>query len=225
VFFFHERGDLVNKELLFIGDFDCLSIVAALTRLPKRIVVLDVDERLIAYINRIASENGLSNVLKAETFDVRLPLPEHYQKAFDLFSCDPVETLDGIKLYISRGTSGLRSMGCSAYIGLTTLEASRKKWFDIERALFDMNFVITDIKRNFNGYPDTGLEEKHIFYQKMGSAPNCVWYWAALLRCELIDQPKPAITGKYEAGHDIYMDDEAWATPVLDNKTPSTSTK
>jgi len=215
--FINERGDLLNKELLMIGDFDCLSIVAALTGLPKRVVVLDVDTRLINYINQVALENNLPN-LKAEAFDVRQPLPVQYQKAFDLFSCDPVETLDGIRLYMSRGTSGLKSVGSSAYIGLTTLEASRKKWYDIERVLFDMNFVLTDIKRNFNGYPDTGLEEKHIFYQKLGSVPDCVWYWAALLRGELIDEPKPAVTGVYEADHDIYMDDEAWATPVLDKK-------
>jgi len=197
-----------------IGDFDCLSIVAALTGLPKRVVVLDVDTRLINYINQVALENNLPN-LKAETFDVRQPLPQAYQNAFDVFSCDPVETLDGITLYLSRGTSGLKSVGSSAYIGLTTLEASRKKWYDIERVLFNMNFVLTDIKRNFNGYPDTGLEEKHIFYQKLGSVPDCVWYWAALIRGELIDEPKPAVTGVYEVDHDIYVDDEAWATPVL----------
>lgn len=45
-----------------------------------------------------------------------------------------------------------------------------------------MNFVITDLRRNFNGYPDTGLEEKHIIYDKLGSVPDVVWYWAALLR-------------------------------------------
>jgi len=213
--FIHERGDLVNKHLLFIGDFDCLSIVAAMTNLPKRIVVLDVDDRLISYINDVAQQLNLTHILKAEKFDVRLPLPADYQRSFDLFSCDPVETLEGIKLYLSRGTSGLRSKGCSAYVGLTTLEASRKKWFDIQKLFFDMNFVITDIRRNFNGYPDTGLEEKHIFYSKLGSVPDCVWYWAALLRCELVSEPNPLVTGKFEVDYDIYMDDEAWATPVL----------
>jgi len=217
--FFHERGDLADKELLMIGDFDCLSIVAAMSGLPKRIVVLDVDYRLIKYINEVAEELKLTHILKAQKFDVRLPLPAEFQKAFDVFSCDPVETLEGIKLYISRGTSGLRGIGSCAYIGLTTLEASRKKWFDIQGLLFQMNFVITDLRRNFNGYPDTGLEEKHIIYDKLGSVPDVVWYWAALLRCETVDQPNPLITGEYDdSGPDIYVDDEAWATPILDKK-------
>jgi len=85
VAFFHERGDLVNKELLFIGDYDCLSIVAALTGLPKRIVVLDVDEGLINYINDVASQLPDPSILRAEKFDVRLPLPTPYQRSFDLF--------------------------------------------------------------------------------------------------------------------------------------------
>jgi len=78
-----------------------------------------------------------------------------------------------------------------------------------------MNFVFTDVRRNFNGYPDTGLEEKHIIYEKLGCVPKCVWYWAAVLRCELIGEPKPIVTGKYDR-EDIYVDDEAWATPILD---------
>jgi len=81
-----------------------------------------------------------------------------------------------------------------------------------------MNFVMTDVKRNFNGYPNTGLEEKHIICDRLGSFPDCTWYWAALLRCELIDEPNPPITGKFEVDYDIYMDDEAWATPQLDKK-------
>lgn len=48
--------------------------------------------------------------------------------------------------------------------------------------LFDMHYVLTDVRRNFNAYPDTGLEETHIFYTKLNSVPDCVWYWAALLR-------------------------------------------
>jgi len=214
--FFHERGDLVGKELLMIGDFDCLSIVAAMSGLPKRVVVLDVDERLLAYINDVAKELNLTHVLKAQKFDVRLPLPAEYLGAFDVFSCDPVETLQGITLYLSRGTSGLKGKGSSSYIGLTTLEASRKKWFDIQGVLFSMNFVVTDLRRNFNGYPDTGLEEKHVIYDKLGCVPDCVWYWAALLRCELVGEAKPVVTGEYDtSGPDIYVDDEAWATPII----------
>jgi len=189
----------------------------AMTQLPKLVVVLDADERLIKYINEVAQELKLSHILRGEAFDVRYELKDEYMKSFDLFSCDPVETLEGITLYLSRGARALRGSGSSAYIGLTTLEASRKKWFDIQKVLMDMNFVMTDVRRNFNGYPDTGLEEMHTIYSKLGSVPDCVWYWAALIRVEAVGAPLPIVTGEYDKhGPDIYMDQEAWATPILD---------
>eukprot|EP01126_Amoeba_proteus_P037763 TRINITY_DN3911_c0_g1_i10.p1 TRINITY_DN3911_c0_g1~~TRINITY_DN3911_c0_g1_i10.p1 ORF type:complete len:308 (-),score=43.02 TRINITY_DN3911_c0_g1_i10:308-1186(-) len=149
--FFHQFGDLLNKELLMIGDFDCLSIAAALTRLPKRIVVLEIDTRLIEFINKVAREFQLP--LEAHTWDVRQPLPDEYRGQFDLFSCDPVETIEGIKLYLSRGTQGLRGIGSAGYIGLTTLEAGKQKWYRIQKMLSQMGYIITSIHRNFNGYP------------------------------------------------------------------------
>jgi predicted methyltransferase len=204
-------GDLVNKELLMVGDFDCLSVVAALTGLPKRVVVVEYDDRLVNFINEVASELNLN--LKAQKFDVRMAFPDDLEKSFDVFSCDPVETLEGIKLYIARGVTGLKGIGCSGYIGLTSLEASKKKWFDIEKIFLDMNFAITDLRRNFNAYPDTGLEEMHPFYKKIGIAPDCTWYWAALVRIEAIDTPNIPVLGPYMGSADIYVDDEAWATP------------
>lgn len=46
----------------------------------------------------------------------------------------------------------MQGEGSAAYFGLTSLEASKKKWFAIQKVLTDMNFVLTDIRRNFNGY-------------------------------------------------------------------------
>jgi len=79
--FFHEYGDLLDKELLMIGDFDCLSIVAALTGLPKRVVVFEIAEGLINFINETAKEYGLR--LEAHKFDVRQPLPDAFRGSFD----------------------------------------------------------------------------------------------------------------------------------------------
>jgi len=209
--FFHEFGDLLNKELLMIGDFDCLCIAAALSGLPKRIVVFEIDTRLIEFINTVAKENNLP--LEAHTWDVRQPLPEEYRGKFDLFSCDPVETVEGIKLYMSRGTQGLRGVGSVGYIGLTTLEAGKKKWYTIQKILSDMGFVLTDCRRNFNGYPDPGYEETYDIYEKLGSTPDCIWYWAAILRAEVVEGPTPIVSGVYDDSKgNIYVDDEAWAT-------------
>ena len=60
--------------------------------------------------------------------DVRRPLDADLVGAFDLFHCDPVETLEGIRLFLSRGCSGLLGVGAVACFGLTAIEASRRPW-------------------------------------------------------------------------------------------------
>jgi len=215
--FFLERGDLVGKELLMIGDFDCLSLIAALSGLIKRAVVLEGDTRLVDYLNTMAKQHSLP--LQAIKFDVREGLPKGISGNFDVFSCDPVETLEGIKLFLSRGTEGLREKGV-LYFGLTTLEASKKKWQDIQRILLNMNYVVTDCRRNFNGYPDTGLEVSHEFHRKMAhvAKPDCIWYWASLLRAQLVGEATDIpFLGPYVGDSNIYLDNEAWATPTKAN--------
>jgi len=45
--FLFERGDLLRTEIFVVGDDDLFSIASALTGLPKRIFVVDIDVRLI----------------------------------------------------------------------------------------------------------------------------------------------------------------------------------
>jgi predicted methyltransferase len=215
--FMEERGDLHGSAILLIGDFDLMSIAMAMTGHPERIVVLDIDERVIAFVNETARSEGFP--IKAYPFDVRHPIPEHLHKQFDLFLCDPVETLPGIRLYLSRGCQGLRGVGSAAYVCLTTLEASRRKWFDIQGILYEMGFALTDIRRKFSGYPDHDEAPQDTAYnypilEQMG-AENIGhrWYTSAFLRAEAVREPTVSITGSVQLGPELYVDDEAWATP------------
>ena len=215
--FMEERGDLYGAHILFIGDFDLISLALALTRLPARIVVLDIDERVIRFVNEAARQADLR--LEARKFDVRDPVPEPLLQQFDVFVCDPVETVAGIRLYLSRGCSGLRGAGSAAYIGLTTLEASRKKWYDVQGLLYEMGFAITDIRRKFSGYPDHDEMPSDQTYtypileQMAGQKIGHRWYTSAFLRAEAVRAPAHLVTGRAELGDDLYVDDEAWATP------------
>ena len=214
--FMYERGDLAASEIIVIGDDDLLSIAAALTGLPKRVVAIEVDERLVRFINRIAEEHDLS--LEARSYDVQEPLSEELVRSFDVFVCDPVETLAGIKLFLSRGAASLRGSGSAAYFGLTTLEASRKKWYEIQRMLHEMGFVITDIRRRFSVYPceDTNFfryQHRLRIVKKLRSLCDYNWFRSALYRIEAVKEPKPLVAGKIELGDKFYHDDECWATP------------
>lgn len=213
--FIHERGDIYGRFFV-VGDDDLFCIAAALTGLPKEIVVIDADERLVEFINRVSKKHSLN--VSAHIYDVQKEFPEDFRKSFDVFVTDPVETLEGIKLFLSRGVSALKGIGCSGYFGLTTLEASRKKWYEIERMLLEMGFVITDIKRRFNVYPATeksycSFEEKLPIYKKLGIRTDYDWYTSSLFRIEAVRQPKPLIEGEMIMDEKFYKDEESLATP------------
>jgi hypothetical protein len=214
--FIYDRGELAGSNIFVVGDDDLLSIAAGLTELPKKVVAVDIDERLVDYINRIAEEKGLR--VEALRYDVQQAFPEDLKRKFDVFVTDPVETIPGLKLFLSRGVSTLRGVGCSGYFGITTLEASRRKWYEIQRMIMDMGFVITDLKRHFNVYPQ---EEKNFFrfqeklpiVEKLGYNVDWDWYNSTLFRIEAVKEPKPIVEGEMIIDEKVYKDDESWASP------------
>lgn len=58
---------LFNQSVLFVGDNDLTSITLALINLPMRICVVDIDEELLKFINKISKEK-----LNIETFHADL---------------------------------------------------------------------------------------------------------------------------------------------------------
>ena len=184
----HHYGDLLNNAFLLVGDDDLLSVALALTELPSRIVVLDIDERLGEFLNRVNKEYGFE--IEFLKFDVSEPLPEEFMGKFDVFSSEPLETLSGLQAFLSRGVCCLKRNGVG-YFGLTTIEASLKKWFSIEEMLVKMGCVITDVIRGFSVYPmDYGNISYETFAAKLklpvGENKGVNWYKSALFRFEVM---------------------------------------
>jgi len=123
----HTRGDLKNKEVFVLGDDDLTSIALMLSSLPKRIAVLDIDERLTHFIKKTAEELGYNNV-GIFTFDLRKPLPDYAIRKFDTFITDPPETVEAIRAFVGRGIVTLKGPGCAGYFGITRRESSVDKW-------------------------------------------------------------------------------------------------
>ena len=219
--FIYERGDLENAKIIVIGDDDLISLGMALTDLPKRIVVLEIDDRLINFINENAKKYGFP--VEARKFDVRNDIDKELCKKFDIFITDPVETIEGITLFLSRAASGLKGEGSVGYFGLTHLEASLKKWQKIERRLLSMNFVITDMLRDFNVYPmSNNLElaaEDYIVYRKIAKITgnnriDADFYRSTLIRIEAVGDINPLVTGSVELREEIYVDNESLVTAM-----------
>ncbi len=217
--FIYERGDLEDTRILVMGDDDLISIGMALTRLPEKIAVLEIDNRLIDFINKVSREYNLP--IEVERFDVRHDLSEKYRGNFDVFITDPVETLEGITLFLSRAATSLRGVGSAGYFGLTHLEASLRKWREIEKRLLNMNFAITDMLRDFNVYPmKENLEiaqEDYIISRRISDIVgtgkiDADFYRSTLIRVEAVDNIRIPVVGDVKLKDEIYVDNESLVT-------------
>jgi predicted methyltransferase len=210
VSFLYTTGNLLNKKILIIGDDDLLGLACALTGLPSEVIVLEIDQRIIDFNNEIAKQHNLN--LSARQFDAREPLPDDLAQQYDVFASDPVETVEGCKLFLSRGIASLKGPGSTILFGLTSMESGQKKWYDVQRLLLDMNFAVLDVVRNFTEYPDPGWEERLPIWKNLQCAPTSTWYKSCLFRAEAVRQPKPVIAGVYDGDWNIFIDSESWAT-------------
>ena len=188
--FLWKQGDLAGKEIFVLGDDDLSSLSFAMTKVVKKVVVIDIDERLIHFLRQIAEREKLP--LEAEVHDLREPLPEKWIGAFDTFFCDPTESLPGFKAFVERGLLSLKGEGCAGYFGLTRLESSLSKWAKVQKFLLEKGAVITHILEYFNEY------ENWEYLQKMRSwdwlpvkeAPSRgqLWYTSSLFRIEVVEK-------------------------------------
>ncbi len=212
--FLYERGDLEKRKILLLGDDDLTSVALSLTRLPERVHVIEIDERIVNYINKVAKENSLN--LSAEAYNAVKPLPGHLVKQFDVFLTDPVETVKGTLLFVSRCAQSLKGKSSSGYFGLSHYESSLRKWIEIERGLLNMNLVITDVLRDFNEYLLTGkriLQEGFLVVKESPvkvEAPNYPWYRSTFFRLELVSEVKPFIEGEVEWNRTLYFDEDTF---------------
>ncbi|GIW65727.1 MAG: hypothetical protein KatS3mg094_246 [Candidatus Parcubacteria bacterium] len=214
--FIYQRGDLLNSKILVIGDDDLLSLALALTKLPQSVYIIEIDQRLTDFINKISKKLNLN--IKTLEYDVREPLPKSLINKFDVFVTDPVETERGLKLFLLRGFLSLNKNG-SGYFGLTTSESSLAKWFNIEKFILKNGFVITDIKRKFSVYPIVedeiswkSFEEKLPISKIIKTKANYNWYLSSFIRIEKIKNIKIS-NKKIKIGTSFYKDKEALATP------------
>ena len=209
----NSRGDLFNKDVLVLGDDDLTSIALMLSKLPRRIVTVDIDERLINFIKEVAEEIGYKNI-EVITLDLRKPLPEKYKKSFDTFITDPPETVFAIKTFIGRGISSLKGERKAGYFGITRRESSLDKWREIERVLInDFNVVITDIIRNFNHYVNWGYEEETRAWKlaPIKKKPEDIWYKSCMFRIETLKDSK-GFDEEVKVGDELYNDAESSTT-------------
>lgn len=208
VVFLAQKGDIQGKDLLILGDDDLLSIAAALSKLPKRVVVVEIDERIIDFINDVSRKQNLG--IETINLDLRNPLPENILKSFDTFWTDPPETVEALQLFVGRGIAGLKGPGCAGYFGVTFAESDKFKWRNFQNLLTGkMGVVITDMIWNFNEYVnwDYLLNTIRNDIEPLTVYPSLNWYRSTQFRIEILkDTP---VYNEPATGKEIYVDKDS----------------
>jgi predicted methyltransferase len=98
--------DLSGSTVLCIGDHDLTSVATCLVNPEVKVIVVDVDESLLSFIDAEAARRGLE--IQTAYADFRLGLPSLAVESADLVFTDPPYTPEGVRLFLARGLQGLR---------------------------------------------------------------------------------------------------------------------
>ncbi len=206
--------DVDGKNILIIGDDDLVCIALALTKRANKIIVLEIDKRLNDFINVFAEKNSLP--LKALTWSAEEDLLPEFRKQFDVFLSDPVETIEGIKLFLGRGMSSLKGIDSVFYFGLTRIDSSAKKWSKIQKMIFDSGFIFTDIIKDQAFYPCGQFQDFHKenkFSKTTAEFPlkekaEETYFRSNFLRCLAVKEIILPVKGSVKLNERMYWDEE-----------------
>lgn len=98
--------DLTGAHLLCVGDHDLTSLAACLVNPGLSVTVVDLDERVLEFIDDEASRRGLP--VRCLYGDLRHDLPLPAASSAELVFTDPPYTPEGVGLFLARGLRGIR---------------------------------------------------------------------------------------------------------------------
>ncbi len=143
--------DLAGSRLLCIGDHD-LSSLAICALIPElAVTVVDVDERLLEFIEGRAVLRGYD--VQCLYADFRFGIPDIAAGAADVVLTDPPYTPEGVQLFLGRGVQGLRDRANGRLVmayGFSPLHPALG--MKVQRAVQDLDLVTEAILPAFNRY-------------------------------------------------------------------------
>lgn len=174
--------DVRDKRLLFLGDDDFTSVVVASLKEASGVMVLDIDDRILDNIRKVAKTESLE--IGLENYDARKTLPTTYRQKFDIVFTDPPYTPEGIKLFVSRAIQALNPKNQSAriYVCYGNSDRAKERFLPIYEVFGASGLMIRWVFDKFNRYQGA---------ESIGSA-------SSLFILEVTSKTKPLITGNYD---------------------------
>jgi Branched-chain polyamine synthase A C-terminal domain len=149
--YFAGRYALAGATVLCVGDHDLTSVAVSLAEPGVEVLVVDIDQRILAYIDEVAAARGLD--ITTAFGDLRIGLPSSFRERADLAFTDPPYTADGVGLFLARGLAGLRRSGHER-VGLAYGFARRQlaSGFRTQGVLRELRLVTEALAPGFNRF-------------------------------------------------------------------------
>lgn len=141
------RGDIYHSDIALIGDDDLTSIAIALAGAAKKITVFDIDQRLIDFINRVASAHNL--LIETHPFDIKNEIPKKYYNQYDVFITDPSPMKIPFIVFLNFGINLLKNGG----VGYISFQSSAMESnLEFQKIIAQSNLLLTDLIPYFTEY-------------------------------------------------------------------------
>jgi predicted methyltransferase len=147
-----------DLSVVFIGDGDsiALSVVhlwksGCLRYHPKKLLVLDFDERIVNAINRFAARRGYSHLILAELYNVADPMPQRLLARGDAFYTNPPwgSKNDGksVLAFLNRGIESVHDRGAGAVVIAhdPSLDWTLRVLHRTQREILENDFVVNEM--------------------------------------------------------------------------------
>lgn len=161
----HVSKYLDNKSVVCIGDGDAIGLclvhlhsLKLLEKGPKKLHVLDFDERVIFSVRKFAQLYNIEDKVSAELYNVADPLPEDHWQNFDGFYTNPPFGASNkgasVKAFIQRGIEAIGNDGIGC---LVIADDQNHKWSQtvlrtVQGMIFEQGFVIASMMPAFHRY-------------------------------------------------------------------------
>ena len=146
-----DEYDLATTPLLFVGDHDLTALAVTLVNPAAQAVVVDIDEDLLAYIDRTAVAHG--RTIECRYADLRFGLPPDLAGTADVAFTDPPYTPEGVRLFATAALRGLRHREYGqVVISYGTGDGQPALGLKVQQALADLGLYAEAMLPRFNRY-------------------------------------------------------------------------
>ncbi|RLK61113.1 bis-aminopropyl spermidine synthase family protein [Actinokineospora cianjurensis] len=142
--------DLAGARLLCVGDHDLTALAVCTLRPELSATVVDVDERLLEYVDRTAAARGLD--IQCRYADFRFGLPPSTVGTADLVFTDPPYTPEGMRLFLARAIESLRDPDGRAIVAYGYSDRTPALGLKVQQEIQRLGLVFEAVLPAFNRY-------------------------------------------------------------------------